>query len=412
MLAPTRHRRDNLFNGRMSRRSIHDTQKLSVWMQVRFPAQGPSLESRKAFLCCTAFLLLLAIPARSQDNQDVAEAARQQKAQKAAGQKSPRHVYTEEDLKHKTILTPEDQARVEARKQQDAVPAEQNAKQQTPDEDNTQTESLGEVARRFRQEKAEREAELAAKKKFSPFTYEVPDDSLAEPKPEVSPLLAPLNNLAPIAKPLPPISGSVPRPVLPSSSAHRRVSPFQPRPMMGIPAIPSAPVFVAPTLPVRPPEVPVPHTLVLAPAPAKVAPLVSTPSGTRQIGVQKIEVQHGQSWWKLAEIYLGSGSRWPELRKLNANLEGSADLLKSGSVVVVPESAAKPQASAQTLQVRAGDSLWSLAQRHLGHGSAWACLANANPQITNYTHIPVGTQLRLPDTSALRSCQDAVASKK
>src|SRR6266568_1481782 len=50
--------------------------------------------------------------------QDVAEAARQERAQKESKQKKSKHVYTEQDLKGAQILTPEDRAQVEAQKHQ------------------------------------------------------------------------------------------------------------------------------------------------------------------------------------------------------------------------------------------------------------------------------------------------------
>jgi hypothetical protein len=55
---------------------------------------------------------------RAQDQQDqsVAEAARQERARKQEAQKSTKHVYTEEDLKHPHILTPEDRAQIEAKR--------------------------------------------------------------------------------------------------------------------------------------------------------------------------------------------------------------------------------------------------------------------------------------------------------
>ena len=50
--------------------------------------------------------------------QDVADAARQERARKEAQQKKPRHVYTEDDLKRAQILTPEDRAALEAKRNQ------------------------------------------------------------------------------------------------------------------------------------------------------------------------------------------------------------------------------------------------------------------------------------------------------
>jgi nucleoid-associated protein YgaU len=322
--------------------------------------------------------------------QDVAEAARQEKARKDAGQNSPRHVYTEEDLKRKTILTPEDQARVEARKrQQGTAPAQQNAQQQ-PNDANPQSESLGEIARRYRQEKAVHEAELAAKKKFTPFAYTDPETSLAEPKPEGEPRIAPglpsgvgnrsatpERHLVPHFRP--PVTG--PRP---------RISPFQPRPLAPAPSIPPAGLMARPAVPVRPSHEVGGMTVSLEP----------TNNGTR-----RIEVQPGQSWWKLAELYLGAGARWPELRKLNA-AGGSPDLLKSGSSVLVPVAANHAKASAQVIEVRRGETLWSLAKEHFGRGATWTCLAAANPQITDYTHLAVGTLLTVPEGEVRNPCQN------
>ncbi len=353
-------------------------------MRVSGPALGPSCEWRRAILCGVVFLCACGIQVRGQD---VADAARQEKARKADEQKSPKHVYTEDDLKRSVILTPDDQARVEARKKlQNSVPAEQNA-QQKPAETAPLTESLGEIARKYRQQKAAQDAELATKKKFTPFPYKSPDDTrLATPAPSAEPL-------APVRSPLVPFRAVAPH--VPSSTGNslNRVSPFLPRPMHGEPNVPPAAMAVAPIAPpasagsVRPVE----------------KSLATTPVYS---GMRRIEVQRGQSWWKLADLYLGSGARWRELRQLNSNAGGPPDLLRLGSVVVVPASAkAAGGSTAGTITVRRGDSFWSLAHEHLGRGSAWICVATANPQITDYTHIAIGTTLQLPGPDALRSCR-------
>jgi nucleoid-associated protein YgaU len=125
-----------------------------------------------------------------------------------------------------------------------------------------------------------------------------------------------------------------------------------------------------------------------------------------------IEVHRGQSWWKLAELYLGSGTRWRELRKLNANAGGPPELLILGSVVVVPETAKAAESLVPgSIRVRKGDSLWSLAHQYLGHGSAWGCLASANPMIVDFTHLAVGTSVRLPEGDALKSCRNGTVEK-
>ncbi len=68
------------------------------------------------FVSCTIF------GAAQCSAQDVAEAARQERSQKQSKQKKSKHVYTEQDLKRAQILTPEDRAQVEAKKNQPTPP--------------------------------------------------------------------------------------------------------------------------------------------------------------------------------------------------------------------------------------------------------------------------------------------------
>src|SRR5271166_920471 len=88
---------------------------------------------------------------RAQDTPNAAEAARAEQARKAAKPKTPRHVYTEEDLKRAQILTMEDQAKVAARKNNPTEKTGEQAK--AGGESAPVEESLGEVARRYRKEK-------------------------------------------------------------------------------------------------------------------------------------------------------------------------------------------------------------------------------------------------------------------
>src|SRR5258708_21259256 len=62
--------------------------------------------------------------------QDAAEAARQEQARKQSQQNHGKHVYTEEDLKHAHILTAEDRAKVEARRNPQPAPATQKPKEE------------------------------------------------------------------------------------------------------------------------------------------------------------------------------------------------------------------------------------------------------------------------------------------
>jgi len=357
-------------------------------MQLSGPAPGTRCERRRALFCCALFFLFFATFTHAQDS---TESAQQKNAPKVSQQRPPRHVYTEEDLKKQKILTQEDQARVEARKNRnDAAPAQENA-ERLPDDAGAQPESLGDVARRYRLEKSARAAEQAEKNKFTPFPYKVSEGSLASPKPEVEPRAAtsPRLNMdkraTPKSLPAPHIS---PRGTGPGA----RISPFQPRHFATAPPV----LVVEPTMTVR------------SRSDAGVAPVNSPPPG--EAGLQQVRVQQGESWWKLARQYLGSGARWPELRTLNTEMNGPAELLKEGSIVRLPVQAnASEKSPRRSVTVKKGDSLWSIAREYLGHGSAWTCLASANPQISDYTRVTIGAPLQLPEGEAPESCRSGKA---
>jgi nucleoid-associated protein YgaU len=46
--------------------------------------------------------------------------------------------------------------------------------------------------------------------------------------------------------------------------------------------------------------------------------------------------------------------------------------------------------------VQKGDTLWGIAQSHLGRATAWSCVAKANPQIADANFIREGQVLLLP----------------
>ncbi len=114
-------------------------------------------------------------------------------------------------------------------------------------------------------------------------------------------------------------------------------------------------------------------------------------------------VERGDSWWKLAENYLGNGARWRELREMNltATEARTPELLLLGSTVMVPAGVvARPAVAAKSVTVKKGDTLWSMAREHLGRGTAWKCLAEANPELGEPEQLQIGAQVRLPEGNA------------
>jgi nucleoid-associated protein YgaU len=315
-------------------------------MTLHLPIRGASLLRPGVALFC----LLVPVSLRcnlSAQAQDAAEAPRQQQAQKSQQPAAPQHVYIDEDLKRARILTPEDKKLAEARRKQLPAPTPAAKKPPAVDATNPPPESLGEVARRYRNEKAAHEAEAAAAKKApAPFRIELPSSIFAEPKRPV---------------PVAPAAALPPR-----SAAPSRMSPFSPRPTMPSPTSPAPPVKPSAEVPRR--------------------------------EFQQLLVRPGDSLWRMARRYLGDGARWQELLSLNPFLATHPDSLAAGSTVIVPAAVVSRavRGSPLTITVQHGDSLWSVARVHLGRGSDWPRLAHANPQISDYLHLQVGSQLQLP----------------
>jgi nucleoid-associated protein YgaU len=302
-------------------------------------------------------------------DQDVAEAARKERARKQSHQKKPRHVYTAEDLKREHILSPEDRAQVEAQKQQPVPAGPQDAVDGSSVASGSDTQSLpanaplGDVTRRLRRQKESQKLERSAEFHL-PFS-DAP--VFASPKPPVQPLRPPISATKPAVPPATPFHAPV------------RRSPFE-RPRF-LPPAPAAPrTLVSP--------LPAPHALP-TPPPARVAPSLMAK-------LTVVTVQPGDSLWKLASQRLGSGRRWQELLSINPGLR-DPNVIKVGSQLVLPASVA-PLRTTTMYTVRNGDTLWAIAQTHLGHGAFWACIARANPAVRDANLIHEGQVLVIPST--------------
>src|SRR5260370_39356916 len=96
---------------------------------------GPSTAARICLcclrLCCPGILFMscAVFGATQCSAQDVAEAARQERAQKESKQKKSKHVYIQQDLKRAHILPPEDPAQGAAKRNQFAPPSAAKSQQ-------------------------------------------------------------------------------------------------------------------------------------------------------------------------------------------------------------------------------------------------------------------------------------------
>jgi nucleoid-associated protein YgaU len=382
--------------------------------------------------------------------QDVAEAAKQERARKQAQQKKSKHVYTEEDLKRAQILTPEDRAELEAARKQTTPPSSQDSQQAAgsravggqagnapsappldwpavaTDADHLGVlpgfdvqplppgAPLGDVARRYRQLKFSQQLQRSAEFHL-PFV-EAP--ILASPKP-MQPLRPPL----PVTKPTPPtldFSAAPSAPIVRSSSprlaplapslqpsrpllpvikpSHPRFAPSQPivkrSPFSRPPAYVFAQPRINPSRPLVTPAAPLPPAVRVVPAPptADAAPASS-------LTLSVVTVMPGDSLWKIAEQHLGQGLRWHDLLAVNPGIL-DPDHIVVGTQICLPSLVSPVRATTEFI-VRPGDTLWSIARTHFGRASAWLCVANANPSLRDPNHIYPGQSLVLPASCKL-----------
>jgi len=292
--------------------------------------------------------------------QDVAEAARQERAQKESKQKKSKHVYTEQELKRDQILTPEDRAQVEAKKNLPAPPSAEKSQEAVDAQSLPPDAPLGDVARRFRKQKQSQKLEQSAEFHL-PFA-DAP--ALASPKPPVMPMRPP------VSKPAAP-----------------RFAPYQP-PVKRSPFERPKVFFSAPALAMASRQPTPPPIRVTPSQPA--APIV--PTAPTKLNV--VTVKPGDSLWKLAQQNLGKGLRWRDLLAVNPGIV-DANHIVAGSQIYVP-TAGPPLRTATRFTVRKGDTLSKIAQTHFGHAAFWSCIAQANPAVHDADVIYEGQLLFLP----------------
>ncbi len=106
----------------------------------------------------------------------------------------------------------------------------------------------------------------------------------------------------------------------------------------------------------------------------------------------KVLVRAGDSLWKLAQRYLGDGNRWFDLATLNPQLE-SPNLIRAGEWIRL-----RPSQEEGTKQVivHSGDTLWSVAESEFGSPRGVECIVEANPQLESSDLIRPGQKLLLP----------------
>lgn len=123
---------------------------------------------------------------------------------------------------------------------------------------------------------------------------------------------------------------------------------------------------------------------------------LASPQGTERrvpTTTRLIRVQRGDTLWKLAQQHLGSGFRWNELAATNPQITNPDLIFVGQEIRLPPADTSKPM---KQFHVQAGDTLWQVAKAEFGNGLAWPCIAQANPQLPNADLIYPGQMLTIP----------------
>ncbi|MFM9261770.1 LysM peptidoglycan-binding domain-containing protein [Rhodococcus sp. 5A-K4] len=105
-----------------------------------------------------------------------------------------------------------------------------------------------------------------------------------------------------------------------------------------------------------------------------------------------IVTESGDTLWGLAERHLGDGTRYPEIQSLNQNAIPDEAWIDAGITLTLPTAPEKQLDGAYT--VKAGDTLWDLAETYLGDGSRYPEIHGATGPLTTDV-IQIGQQLFL-----------------
>ncbi len=350
--------------------------------------------------------------------QDVAEAARQAQARKHQQTKHKKHVYTEEDLKRAKILTREDQELLAAKQRNAVIPGAEAPP--ALDAQSLEHLPLGDVARMYRAMKKLNHSQTG---ELAEYHLPVANAELASanvefitPKPNaVTPLpyntpAAPffpntevntptLNTL--LVSPKPNVPAPTPnrlttaklRSMARTVSADAKFAASRPNMLVrSAHEAPVAPAFSNADLISTPDLTFAAFRPTTQPAPT--APAFSNASGPRSI-----IVKYGDSLWKLAQMNLGDGHRWHELAAINPEIVNPNHILPGTPINIAGTAPAAPASPSEPrVAVRKGDSLWKIAQKKLGFGGFWGCIAKANPVIRDANRIYAGQVLAVPET--------------
>jgi LysM repeat protein len=145
---------------------------------------------------------------------------------------------------------------------------------------------------------------------------------------------------------------------------------------------------------------PEPPNLIMRPTEPRTSPTAAAPRSEHVMDTSHYHVvRAGDDLWSLAERYYGDGRDWRKIATANPKiLTGGPDRLHIGWRLKIPDAGdAVSDESRRMITVRRGDTLSSIAERELGSASHWMEIFRANRgQLSDPDELPVGVRLVLP----------------
>lgn len=112
-------------------------------------------------------------------------------------------------------------------------------------------------------------------------------------------------------------------------------------------------------------------------------------------------VKRGDTLWKIAAKFYGSGEYWKKIFADNAGVISNPDRISVGQTITIylnqGTSSVKINTEGSSYTVKSGDNLWKIAQQIYGSGWRWKKIYQANKEvITDSDRISVGQVLIIP----------------
>lgn len=124
----------------------------------------------------------------------------------------------------------------------------------------------------------------------------------------------------------------------------------------------------------------------------------------------RVHVQAGDSLWSLAEDHLGQGEDWTRIWQANRDTLTDPSTIPVGATLTIPPARTAPPAPAGWTTVQSGETLREIAHRELGDESRWPEIYHLNShRIADPDLLRPGWQLRLPRATAPHATASPVA---